>query len=223
MPSGSEVLGDRTIGRQEALRMTCGLKPLHTALALTCRPMGVLTPIIEIAALTVFYARENLALRRAIAFEFIGDDHAWDVEHAFEELAEELLGRVLIASALHENVEDVVVLIDGPPQVMPLTIDCQEDLVQMPFVARLRTPPSQPLGVVLPKLPTPFADGFVGHRDATFEQELFHIAVAQSEAIVEPDSVADDFSWKAVVFLTVGVASGWHGWRPIQGSNAPSK
>ena len=47
--------------------MTCGLKPLHTALALTCRPMGVLTPVIEVATLTVLYARENLALRRAIA------------------------------------------------------------------------------------------------------------------------------------------------------------
>src|SRR5262250_3744534 len=178
MPSGSKVLGDRTIGRQEALRMTCGLKPLHTALALTCRPMGVLTPIIEIAALTVLYAREHLALRRAIAFEFIGDDHAWHVEQAFEELAEELLGRALIASALHENVEYVVVLIDSAPQVMPLTTDCQEDLVQIPFVARLRTPPSQPIGVVLPKLATPLANGFVGHRDAAFEQELFHIAVA---------------------------------------------
>jgi hypothetical protein len=140
--------------------------------------MGVLTPIIEIAALTVLYARENLALRRAIAFEFIGDDHAWHVEQAFEELAEEPLGRVLIASALHENVEDVVVLIDSAPQVMPLTTDCQEDLVQVPLVARLRTPLSQPIGVVLPKLATPLANGFVGHRDAAFEQELFHIAVA---------------------------------------------
>jgi hypothetical protein len=61
---------------------------------------------------------------------------------ALEQLAEKLLRRVLIASALHENVEHVIILIDSPPQVMPLTIDCQEDLVQMPFVARLRTPPS---------------------------------------------------------------------------------
>src|SRR5262245_32243455 len=128
MSSGSEVLGDRTIGRQEALSMTCRLKPLHTALALTCRPMRVLTRIIEIAALTMLYAREHLALRRAIAFEFISDDHAWDVEQAFEELAEELLGRLLIAPPLHEDVEDVIVLIDCPPQVMPLTMFEQEFL-----------------------------------------------------------------------------------------------
>src|SRR5215813_12314692 len=137
MPSGAEVLGDRTIGRQEALRMTCGLKPLHTALALTCRPMGVLTPIIEIAALTVLYAREHLALRRAIAFEFIGDDHAWHVEHAFEELAEELLRRLLVAPALHQDVEDVVVLIDGAPQVMTLPLNGQKHLVEVPRVTWL--------------------------------------------------------------------------------------
>src|SRR5215831_6908493 len=122
MPSGSEVLDDRTIGRQEALCMTCGLKPLHTALALTCRPMGVLTPIIEIAALTVLHAREHLALRRAIASELIGDDHAWDVEQAFEELAEALLRRLLVAPLLYEDVEDVGDVIHRAPQVIALAL-----------------------------------------------------------------------------------------------------
>ena len=84
--------------------MTCGLKPLHTALALTCRPMGVLTPIIEIAALTVLYAREDLAFGRAIAFEFIRNDDPWHVPQPLQELTEKLLRRVLVASALHQDV-----------------------------------------------------------------------------------------------------------------------
>jgi hypothetical protein len=57
---------------------------------------------------------------------------------------------------------------------------------------RLRTPPSQPMSIVLPTLATPLADGFVGHHDAACEQELFHVAVAQGEARGEPDPVADD-------------------------------
>src|SRR5215510_13284129 len=122
MSSGSEVLGDRTIGRQEALSMTCRLKPLHTALALTCRPMRVLTRIIEIAALTMLYAREHLALRRAIAFEFISDDHACEVDKAVDGLAEELFGRQLIAPPLHDDVDDVIVLIDCPPKVILLNM-----------------------------------------------------------------------------------------------------
>jgi hypothetical protein len=71
----------------------------------------------------VLHARENLALRRAIAFEFISEDHAWDVEQALEELAEELLGRPLVTPPLGEDVEGVVVLIHRAPQVMPLTVN----------------------------------------------------------------------------------------------------
>src|SRR5215510_5856387 len=87
----------------------------------------------------------------------------------------------------------------------------------MPFVARLRTPPSQPIGVVLPKLPAPFADGFVRHRDAAFAQEFFHVAVAQGEAVGEPDPVADDFARKAMVLVTFGVCGWSHAWLPILG------
>jgi hypothetical protein len=88
---------------------------------------------------------------------------------------------------------------------MALAIHGQKDLVQVPFVSRLRATATQPIGVVLPKLPTPLADGFVGHGDAAFEQEFLHITVAQGEAIVEPDPVANDFSGKPVVFVTLGV------------------
>lgn len=40
-----------------------------------------------------------------------------------------------------------------------------------------RTPPSQPIGVVLPKLATPLADGFVGHQDAARRGSKVHLAV----------------------------------------------
>jgi hypothetical protein len=90
-------------------------------------------------------------------------------------------------------------------EVMALTMDHQEDLVQVPFVPRLRAPAPQPIGVVLAKLPTPLADRFVGHVNAAFEQEFWHIAVAQGEAIGEPDTVADDFTGKAIVFIVLGV------------------
>ena len=73
---------------------------------------------------------------------------------------------------------------------------------------RLRTPPSQPMSVVLPTRATPWADGFVGHHDAACAQELFHVAGAQGEARGEPDPVADDVTRKAVVLVTFGVC-GW--------------
>jgi len=54
----------------------------------------------------------------------------------------------------------------------------------------------------------PLPDSFMGHDDATLEQEFLHIAVAQGEAIGEPDTMANDCAGKAVVLVTCGV-----GWR----------
>ena len=74
---------------------------------------------------------------------------------------------------------------------------------------------TQPIGIVLPKLQTPLADGFIGDVDTAFEQHLLHIAIAQGEAIVEPDAMADDLAWKAVVFVALGVGGRGHVWLPI--------
>jgi hypothetical protein len=48
----------------------------------------------------MFDPRQNLPLRGTIALQFIGDDHAWNILAAFEELAEEFLGGDLIAPSL---------------------------------------------------------------------------------------------------------------------------
>jgi hypothetical protein len=48
----------------------------------------------------------------------------------------------------------------------------------------------------------------MGDVDPAFEQQLLYIAVAQREAIVEPDPVADDCAGKAVIFVSLRV-SGW--------------
>jgi hypothetical protein len=44
-------------------------------------------------------------------------------------------GRGLVPPVLYEDVEDVAVLVDGPPQVLQLTVDLDEDLVKVPLVA----------------------------------------------------------------------------------------
>src|SRR5215831_10705526 len=177
--------------------------------------MRVLAAVVEIPTLAMLDPWENLALGRTIALQLVGNDDAGNICEALEELAKKLLGGLLIAPALDQNVEHMIVLVDSAPQVMALAIHRQEDLVQMPFVARLRTPPSQPIGVVLPKLPTPLTDRFMGHSNAAFEQELFHIAVAQGEAIIEPDPMADDFARKAVVLVAFADGGRGHVGLPI--------
>jgi hypothetical protein len=63
----------------------------------------------------------------------------------FSSLAGNRLAALRVALGLHEDVEDVPVLVDGPPQVLPHAIDLHEDLVGMPLVpaaGRRRRSPS---------------------------------------------------------------------------------
>src|SRR5262249_16131841 len=91
----------------------------------------------------------------------------------------------------------------------------QKHLVEVPRVTWLGASTLQLIGVVLPNLQTPLADGLMGHVDAALAQEFLHITVAQREAIIPPDAMADDLPGEAVVFVAFGV-SGWrHVWLPI--------
>src|SRR2546427_9873028 len=100
MAARAEVLRDRAIGREEPLRLTGGLKALHTSLPLAGGLVRVLCTVVEIAVLAVFHSGENLALGGAVALEFVGEDHARYVGQPFKEFAEELLCGLLVASAL---------------------------------------------------------------------------------------------------------------------------
>jgi len=75
---------------------------------------------------------------------------------------------------------------------------------QVPFVAWLRASVPQLISVVLPKLQTPLADGFMGDVDPALEQQLLHLAVTQREAVIEPDPMADDLAGEAVVLVAFG-------------------
>src|SRR5215510_10877025 len=174
--------------------------------------MRVFTAVIQVTTLPMFHPGQDVALGRAVALELIRDDDPWDIPQALEQLAKKLLHRVLIAPALDQNVEDVIVLVDRAPEVMALAVNGQKDLVQVPLVPWLGASTLQLIGVVLPKFPAPLADGFMRDVDPAFTEELLHVTVAQGEAIIEPDAMTDDLPGEAVVFVACGI-SGWrHVW-----------
>ena len=43
----------------------------------------------------------------------------------------------------------------------------------------------------------------MGESDATAIEQIFHITVAQIEALVEPDSVGNYIGWESVAFVGV--------------------
>jgi len=116
----------------------------------------VLCPIVEIPVLTEFYPREDLSLGGPVARQFIGDDHAWYGGQPLGQFAEELLRSLLVAPTLHQDVEHVALLIHRPPEIMPLVLNCQKHLIQMPFVSGPRATPPELIGILLAKFAAPF-------------------------------------------------------------------
>src|SRR5262249_21305927 len=130
--------------------------------------------------------------------------HPWHVLEPLEQLTKELLRRLLVAATLYQDVEHVIVLIHGTPQIMALPVDRRKDLVEVPFVPWLGASTPQLIGVGLPELQTPLADGLVCHLDTACKHYLFDVAIAQGEAVIEPDAMADDLAGEAVVLVACG-------------------
>jgi hypothetical protein len=87
---------------------------------------------------------------------------------------------------LDQDVEDVAVLIDGPPQILPTAVDRQEHLVEMPPVAGSGLAAAQPAGLFPPELGTPPPDRLITHRDTAYQHPLLDLTKAQREAVIPP-------------------------------------
>ncbi len=183
--------------------------------------MGILRPIVQAFVLAVLHARQHLLFGRAIAAQLIGDQHTWDVLTPLQQLPKELLGRALVSSALHQDIEHIPMLINCSPEIVQLAIDGEKDLVKLPFVAGLGTTSTQVVGILLAKFLAPLADRFIGEDDPTLGHQFFDIAIAEWKTEIEPDCVTNNLRGKAIA--RVG-GRGWcyyhatkdttrHGWR----------
>lgn len=158
--------------------MPDGFEAPHRPFSLARGLMRVFGSVIQSLVLPVFDTRKDLAPGRAVAGQFIRDDHARDVLAAFQQLAEKFLRRVLVPPALHENIEDTAVLVNRPPQRGGLPIDRQEHLVQVPLVSRSETPTAEFIRILLTKLQRPPPDGFVAQHNTACGHEFFNITKA---------------------------------------------
>src|SRR5262245_17163583 len=92
----AEVLRDGPTCGKELVGVAQGFDPLHPLLPL----VGVLRTIIQIPLLPMVHTREEFSLGGSLALELASHDHARDGGQALEQLAEELLGSLLISVAL---------------------------------------------------------------------------------------------------------------------------
>lgn len=100
--------------------------------------MGILRPVIQSSARTVFDARHDIAFSRAVGSEFVGNHHSGCLTLSVQQLSHQTFGCLGITAALHKHINNnKAILIDDPPQPVLLAANGDEDFIEIPFVAKL--------------------------------------------------------------------------------------
>ena len=85
--------------------------------------MGVLGPVIEIAALPVLDLRQQGTLGSFVAFQFVGHDDTRHKLQALQQSLEKAFSGFAIAASLNENAEDDAMLVNRAPQIMKFALN----------------------------------------------------------------------------------------------------
>jgi hypothetical protein len=174
--------------------------------------MRDLTAVVQISALPMFNAGQDLTLGGPIGSEFIRHDDSGHVAQTLQQLAKEALGRLRVAAALDQHIKHVAVLVYRPPEVVQLAADADKYLIQKPFVSWSRSAPLEGFGVGPSEAQAPLADGLVANHDAARCQDQLDFPQAQAEAVIQPNGLVDDLSREAEAVIRIG--HGGHGHYP---------
>jgi hypothetical protein len=111
-----EEVVDLVMRREQPLRLTGGFEPLHLPFASPHRLVRILGSVVQALVSAVLGAGHQFFLRRGLARQLIGDQHPRRLALLPQQLAQQALGRLLVASAPHQHVEHDAILVDRPPQ-----------------------------------------------------------------------------------------------------------
>lgn len=114
------------------------------------------------------------------------------------------VGRRFIPGALHQQIQDIDILIHSPPEIVTLAVDGQQHFIHVLFAVWPGTPATELIGIRLPKLAAPLPNRFISHRDVACKQEVFDIATAEAEPEIQPDRMADNLRREATILVRVG-------------------
>jgi len=95
---------------------------------------------------------------------------------------------------LNENIEHVAVGVYCAPEPMLHAIDRNHDLIEVPLVIRPWPVAADATSKMQPETIDPDTDRSAAYNHATFGKKILDIRRAQSEPMVRPDRVSDDFT-----------------------------
>src|SRR3954465_9843375 len=165
--AAGENVGDLIMGGKKPLHLPRRLEALHGPLSSSRRLMGILRPVVEAFVLAVLDTRHDLTLGGTVAAQLVGDQHTRRSSLLLQQFAQQALGRLLVAPALDQDIENEALLVNRTPEPVLLAGDSEDDLIQMPFVAAAGGTPADAVGELPAEFQAPLPDRLVGHRDAT--------------------------------------------------------
>src|SRR5262245_48714713 len=128
--------------------------------------MGNFYPIVLPSVLLVRNAGQQLPAGLPVAGECIRHQFMRNIPQLLQELAQEAEAGGIVPSFLHQDIQDLTILIDGPPQIVTLAIDRDEHLVHTPRVAQRPLTMASALREGVAKAETPQPDGFITYSHA---------------------------------------------------------
>jgi hypothetical protein len=100
-----------------------------------------------------------------------------------------------------KNIDDVATLIQCSPQVVALASDSNKHFINVPDVPESSLFSAQRSSKGRSKLGAPVSNSLVRYRDTPLGKQIFDIAIAEREPMIEPDGMADDFRRKSMIFI----------------------
>jgi hypothetical protein len=129
----------------------------------------------------VFHIWKDGSYGSGIASQFVGNDPQRFDALTTQEFPKEALCRTLITTCLNQDVDHITILIDGTPQILQLSIDSKEDLIQMPAVSQPALSSLQLPNVARTELLAPLPDRLIQYGDSALGKKILNIPEAQAK------------------------------------------
>ena len=126
MAPDAEKIPHDTVNRRKPLELSGRLKTPHLALPLSGRLVGDLRAVVRVLIGAVKHRRHHRATGGRVAAQLVGDQASRHVPLGLQQLAKKAHRGGPIPSRLHEDVQDVTVLIHCAPHVLLATLERDE-------------------------------------------------------------------------------------------------
>ncbi len=146
--------------------------------------MGDFSPVVLVLTGTMDNGREDLPMGGRITPKLVGDQLPRCLSLMFQGPTKEASSGSTMSTLGDQNIDHVSILIDGTPKIEALTLDGDEEFIDVPDVAEPSLLPPQSSRVGRSEFLTPVSDRFVRDKDSSLCKQVFYVPKAQGEPMV---------------------------------------